>query len=357
MTLEGGGLVDLPRADRPLVFTEPASLSFQDLNVSHRSVSRALVVRVTDAGDGAGTWQVQLAPQSTSDGASLNVPPALFLPPGGEADLVAVARGSADAAAGEDYGFILLRRGEDTRKIPYEFFVGRPQLGLLQPKQLERFQLGERAEPRLRVLLSGRTVRPAARLRGPHDERDRHGDALRHEHRQAGREPRRRSRNVERWVDHRPVVPRLPQRARRAGIRRNSSQRQRADARLQHRHRLGGSIVPEGAALLRLGRLRLGRLHAPVPSRPLRAPLMGERCSPAADPALDEARRRRPSDDRRPGDRQGRRRRPPLARDRVPRRARRRCAVRPDLGNRDLPAAAAGSRDSERQHSRNPHRV
>jgi hypothetical protein len=143
VTLEGGGLVDLPRADRPLVFTEPASLSFQDLNVNRRSDSRALVVRVTDAGDGAGTWQVQLVPQSTSDGASLAVPPALFVAPGGEADLVAVARGSADAAAGEDYGFILLRRGEVTRKIPYEFFVGRPQLGLLQPKRLERLQLGD----------------------------------------------------------------------------------------------------------------------------------------------------------------------------------------------------------------------
>jgi hypothetical protein len=125
------------------VFTEPASLSFQDLNVNRRSDSRALVVRVTDAGEGAGTWQVQLVPQSTSDGASLDVPPALFVPPGGEADLVAVARGRADAAAGEDYGFILLRRGEVTRKIPYEFFVGRPQLGLLQPKRLERFQLGD----------------------------------------------------------------------------------------------------------------------------------------------------------------------------------------------------------------------
>jgi hypothetical protein len=143
VTLEGGGLVDLPPADRPLVFTEPASLSFQDLNVNLRSDSRALVVRVTDAGDGAGTWQVELVPQSTSSGASLDVPPALFVPPGGEADLVAVARGSADAAAGEDYGFILLRRGEDTRKIPYEFFVGRPQLGRLQPKRLERFQLGD----------------------------------------------------------------------------------------------------------------------------------------------------------------------------------------------------------------------
>ncbi|HEY8791459.1 MAG TPA: S8 family serine peptidase [Gaiellaceae bacterium] len=143
VTLEGGGLVDLPRAARPLVFTEPASLSFQDLDVNHGSDSRALLVRVTDAGSGAGIWNVQLEPQATSTGGSLDVPPALVVPPGGEADLVAVARGSAVATAGEDYGFILLRRGDVTRKIPYEFFVGRPKLGLLQPKRLERLQLGD----------------------------------------------------------------------------------------------------------------------------------------------------------------------------------------------------------------------
>ena len=143
VTLEGGGLVNLPRAARPLVLTEPASLSFQDLDVNHRSDSRALLVRVTDAGDGAGTWNVQLVPQATSSGASLDVPPALVVPPGGEADLAAVARAGTEATAGEDYGFILLRRGEVTRKIPYEFFVGRPQLELLQPKRLERLQLGD----------------------------------------------------------------------------------------------------------------------------------------------------------------------------------------------------------------------
>ena len=95
VTLEGGGLVDLPRAASPFVLTEPASLSFRDLDVNHGTDSRALLVRVTDAGDGAGTWSVQLAPQATSNGASLDVPPALVVPPGGEADLVAVARGSA----------------------------------------------------------------------------------------------------------------------------------------------------------------------------------------------------------------------------------------------------------------------
>jgi len=143
VTLGGGGLVDLPNATKPKVFTEPASLSFQDLNVTKGSDSRALLVRITDADGGAGMWQVELSSQATSPGASVDLPPAVVVPPGGEADLVAVARGSATAKAGEDYGFILLHRGSVTRKIPYEFFVGRPQLELLQPKRLVKLQLGE----------------------------------------------------------------------------------------------------------------------------------------------------------------------------------------------------------------------
>ncbi|HEU5279844.1 MAG TPA: S8 family serine peptidase [Gaiellaceae bacterium] len=143
VTLGGAGLVDLPEAADPRVFTEPASLSFRDLEVNRGSDSRALLVRITDAGDGAGTWRVELHPQLTSGGATLELPAAVVVPPGGETDLVAIARGSADAAAGEDYGFILLRRGAVTRKIPYEFFVGRPQLELLQAKRLGKLQAGD----------------------------------------------------------------------------------------------------------------------------------------------------------------------------------------------------------------------
>ncbi len=143
VTLGGAGLVNLPRAAQPQVFTQPSSLSFQDLDVNQGSDSKALLVRVTDASGGAGTWQVQLAPQAATAGASLDLPAALSVAPGGEADLVAVARGSADAVAGEDYGFILLRRGDVMRKIPYEFFVGRPQVELMPAKKLVRFQLGD----------------------------------------------------------------------------------------------------------------------------------------------------------------------------------------------------------------------
>ena len=53
----------------------------------------------------------------------------------------------------------------------------------------------------------------------------------------------------------------------------------------------------------------------------------------------------------------GRGRRPAVARDRVPRGARRRGAVRPDLGDRDLPAPGAGVGDSEGKDARRHHRV
>jgi minor extracellular serine protease Vpr len=150
-TLGGAGLVDLPRAANPGVFTEPASLSFQDLNVTAGADSRALLVRVTDAGGGSGEWQVALAAQAATGGASLELPPLLSVAPGGEADLVAVARASAAASVGEDYGFILLRRGSVTRKIPYEFYVGRPQLAQLEAKRLVKFQVGTTAKGPNRV--------------------------------------------------------------------------------------------------------------------------------------------------------------------------------------------------------------
>ena len=46
----------------------PSSLSFEDLSVLHGAASRGLLVRLSDAGDGAGTWQVQLEPQAATAG-------------------------------------------------------------------------------------------------------------------------------------------------------------------------------------------------------------------------------------------------------------------------------------------------
>jgi hypothetical protein len=102
----------------------------------------SLLVRIADAGDGAGTWQVELSPQLTSVGASLQVPGTVVLPPGGEVDLPVVARAAGDAATGDNYGFLVLRRGDLTRRIPYLFAVTRPALASVQAIPLRRFQTG-----------------------------------------------------------------------------------------------------------------------------------------------------------------------------------------------------------------------
>jgi minor extracellular serine protease Vpr len=140
--LEGGGLVDVPRADDPQIFTEPSSLSLGDLNVKRGAARRALAVEVTDAGGGSGIWSVQVQPQSASSGASIEVPGLVAVAPGGRADLSVVASATAQAAAGDDYGFLVMRTGAETRRIPYAFFVTRPALQDANPVRLRQYQTG-----------------------------------------------------------------------------------------------------------------------------------------------------------------------------------------------------------------------
>jgi hypothetical protein len=53
------------------------------------------------------------------------------------------AEAAAGAAAGEAYGFLLLRRGDLTRKVPYGFLVTRPGLAFAPVVQLRQFQAGD----------------------------------------------------------------------------------------------------------------------------------------------------------------------------------------------------------------------
>lgn len=55
------------------------------------------------------------------------------------------------APAGDDYGFVVLRRGAVTRRIPYAFFVTRPALQDLSPIKLRKFQNGTTAGGASRV--------------------------------------------------------------------------------------------------------------------------------------------------------------------------------------------------------------
>src|SRR5207237_937274 len=112
-------------------------------NVLPGAQSRQLQLTVSDAGGGDGTWQVEIHPQSASTGASLDVQPIVLLAPGGSAALSVTARAAADAPAGDDYGFLVLRRGGDTRRVPYDFSVTRPGLAASTAVTLKTLQSGD----------------------------------------------------------------------------------------------------------------------------------------------------------------------------------------------------------------------
>jgi subtilisin family serine protease len=138
--LEGAGLVRMTVADDPKIFTDPQSLSFRYVNVG---ASRAILVTVSDAGGGGGTWQVAVQPQITSPGAAVEGPGVVTLAPSGQTTFQVVARASGDAPAGDNFGFVVLRRGDDTRRIPYGFSVSRPALAGAQVTPLRRVQRGD----------------------------------------------------------------------------------------------------------------------------------------------------------------------------------------------------------------------
>jgi subtilisin family serine protease len=145
VTLEGGGLVALPRATDPQVFTDPASLSFEDLDTQLGAASRGLLVRITDAGDGAGTWQVRVEPQAATAGTSVQAAGTVAVPPDGEGELAVVAQAAARSPAGEDYGFVVLEKDGVTRRVPYLFVVADPKLAGAAIVPLRREQHGTTA--------------------------------------------------------------------------------------------------------------------------------------------------------------------------------------------------------------------
>ena len=139
----GSGEADLPAANNPKVFTDPVSLSYSDLNVSRGPVSKSLLLAISDAGDGAGTWTIEVKPQSHPSGVEIVVPGSITLTPGGDLQLPVTVRAAADAGIGEAYGFLLLRRGEISRKVPYAMLVTRPGLENAPVVPLARFQVGD----------------------------------------------------------------------------------------------------------------------------------------------------------------------------------------------------------------------
>ena len=151
--LQGAGLVNVAAADRPVIFTDPQSLSFGYLDVNAGAASRAIPVLISDAGDGAGAWSVEVQPQVSSSGASVTAAP-FSLSTGGTAVVQMVASAAAGAPQGDNFGFVVLRRGDVVRRVPYAFSVTRPQLTGSRTIPLKASQTGNTAtggEDRARV--------------------------------------------------------------------------------------------------------------------------------------------------------------------------------------------------------------
>jgi len=116
----GGGVIDLPRADNPLVFTLPSSVS---LGLVRAGENASASVTLADAGGGSGIWNVSLR-ESTPAGTTVSVPPTVDVP--GTVVLTATTSPSGDE--GDASGYVILEGAGDIRRIPFWFRVTRPKL-------------------------------------------------------------------------------------------------------------------------------------------------------------------------------------------------------------------------------------
>jgi hypothetical protein len=111
---QGGGVVNLAAADRPLLFAEPSSVSFGLLD--GRGWAEEVSVALLDAGGGAGTWNVSVEQLQAAPGVSVDLATSQVLVPG---ELAFEIRVEGAPRNGELSGYLVLRRGTDVRRIPF----------------------------------------------------------------------------------------------------------------------------------------------------------------------------------------------------------------------------------------------
>jgi subtilisin family serine protease len=130
-TREGGGMIWLPRADQPLVFAGPTSLSF-GLVGRGRSLSRR--THLADAGGGAGAWSVSIARLGSGAGVAITAPRTVTVP----GTLTLRARIGRRAAPRDTSGFVVLSRAGEARRIPYWLHVTASRLAGEPVRRLSR---------------------------------------------------------------------------------------------------------------------------------------------------------------------------------------------------------------------------
>ena len=114
---EGGGEIDLAKADNPLLFASPTGLSFGQLTPGATS---SRLVNLTDAGGGAGTWTASVNVQTGAG--KVTVPSSVTVP--GTFQVTAAAAGVSQ----DETGFIVLTNGSNVRRIPFWFATTAPRL-------------------------------------------------------------------------------------------------------------------------------------------------------------------------------------------------------------------------------------
>jgi subtilisin family serine protease len=107
----GGGVVALARADRPLVFAQPTSVSF---GLVARNKAATAAIAFSDAGGGAGPWEVVRVIRRAPGGAKLGAPMIVNVPGVLELSLTV----GQDARPGDLDAYVELRRGAEARRIP-----------------------------------------------------------------------------------------------------------------------------------------------------------------------------------------------------------------------------------------------
>jgi subtilisin family serine protease len=118
---EGGGVIDLPKADDPKLFATPTDLSFGLLRRG-RSASRK--VTLADAGGGAGAWTAAVAQQAQEAGVTVTVPNSVTVP----GTFTVRAAVGPKAVERDLTGFVVLNRGTVRRRVPYWFRIEAPRL-------------------------------------------------------------------------------------------------------------------------------------------------------------------------------------------------------------------------------------
>jgi subtilisin family serine protease len=126
---EGGGRINLVRADQPLIFTNPTALGW---GLVRRGFSGTKNLSTKDAGGGSAPWSVSIHAQSMPRGAKLV--PAKTVTAGSSLALRLTV--SSTARAGDGTGFAVLTRGTAVRRVAFWFHVEVPQLALEQHRIL-----------------------------------------------------------------------------------------------------------------------------------------------------------------------------------------------------------------------------